>query len=505
MNTPTGGGVWYTMPPIIFGEPQFQTREQELEYKLRQTESQVKQHQDLLEKLRRPHPFASVISINDAEGTVLISCGPQLMEVEKPQHLPNLKPADFVMVHNNTRQIIKIIKREQTGRILLVSRDLGDGWCEVDVPGAGPHAIRYYGTAPKALDRIICDITGALIARNLGPAPAPQAWSGDTGVSWDDVGGLTAAKRELQEAIEGPVTKRELYEKYGKKPTKGVLLWGPPGTGKTLLAKAAATALAKIYGASAKASGWQFVKGPEILDKFVGESERGVRRLFESARDHRQRNGYPAVIFIDEADALLGKRGVTRWEGMERTIVPQFLAEMDGLDETGAIVLLATNRPDVLDPAVVRDGRIDRRIHVARPDRADTEDILRKHLKGKPLDGIELGDFAERIAAEIFSPAHVLYRIRCKGGDDRRFTLGHVVSGALCAGLVERVTQHAIRRDDESGTVTGIRVEDLQTAIADVVDEQAGIDHGADLADFVEPLKDKVERIDRVKTKQEGA
>src|SRR5262249_7038614 len=153
---------------------------------------------------------------------------------------------------------------------------------------------------------------------------------------------------------EDPILHRDLYRALGQKPLKGILLEGPTGVGKTHLARAMATGVCALHNAKPAESGLLVTKGPELLNKYIGESEAGVRRLFESARRHHKEHGCPAIVLLDEADALLGKRGSTRWEGMERTIVPQFLAEMDGMEESHAFVVLTTNRADMLDEAILR-------------------------------------------------------------------------------------------------------------------------------------------------------
>ena len=288
-------------------------------------------------------------------------------------------------------------------------------------------------------DRVLLDPESQIAVRTLGPENA-KTFARDTGVSWDDIGGLEEVKRELREAIEDPVTYRDLLKTFGHKPPKGILLWGPPGTGKTMLAKACATSLAKIYGDSVRESGFHYSKGPDILDKFVGESEAAVRKMFEATRKHFAEHGYPAILFIDEADAILGRRGNSQWEGMVRTIVPMFLAEMDGLDETGALVLLTTNRPDMLDPAVVRDGRIDRRIFVPNPSFEEAVAITKIHLRGRPVEDDKT---AERIVTRLSDQKDV--------------------SGAQLAGAVARVVAHAIRRAKSDG-VAKVTKKDVEGA-----------------------------------------
>ncbi|BAN90334.1 cell division protein CDC48 [Aeropyrum camini SY1 = JCM 12091] len=203
-------------------------------------------------------------------------------------------------------------------------------------------------------------------------------------VRWSDIGGLEDAKQALREAVEWPLKHPEIFEKMGIRPPRGVLLFGPPGTGKTLLAKAVATE-----------SGANFiaVRGPEILSKWVGESERAIRKIFERARQ-----AAPAVVFFDEIDAIAPARGA-RFDtsGVTDRIVNQMLAEMDGIQPlTNVVVIGATNRPDIIDPALLRPGRFDRLIYVPPPDKEARKEIFRIHTKKVPLaDDVDLDRLAE--------------------------------------------------------------------------------------------------------------
>jgi proteasome-associated ATPase len=314
-------------------------------------------------------------------------------------------------------------------------KDTGPGWCEVDAPEGVRRVMTELDFETEAGSRIVLDASGFLAVEDLGKTDNNYLREA-TKISWDDIGGLYSAKEQMIEAVEQPMLHPEIYEAYSQEPIKGVLLYGPPGCGKTLLGKAAATSIAASHGAEAS-TGFIYVKGPEVLSKWVGESEAKIRQLFAMARDHKAETGYPAVIFIDEADALLGRRGRGVSSSVQGTIVPSFLAEMDGLDDTGALVLLATNMPNTLDPAVVRPGRIDRKIKISRPDRDSAKEILEIHLKNKPLYDLDTSSAVDVVLDLVFSPVTTI----------QDGPMAEVLNGAMLEGIVSRAISLAIKAD----------------------------------------------------------
>ncbi len=204
-------------------------------------------------------------------------------------------------------------------------------------------------------------------------------------VRWDDIGGLENIKQELKEAVELPLKDPEKFKKFGIRPPKGILLYGPPGTGKTLLAKAVATESEMNFIS---------IKGPEVLSKWVGESEKAIREVFKKAKQSA-----PAVVFLDEIDAIAPRRGYYSDSGVTERIVNQILTSMDGIENLeGVVVIGATNRPDIIDPALLRPGRFDRLIYIPPPDRETRLKILQIHTKNMPLDSdVDLKKIAERM------------------------------------------------------------------------------------------------------------
>jgi len=260
-------------------------------------------------------------------------------------------------------------------------------------------------------------------------------------------------------------------------------------THNTLLGRAAAGSLARMHGKESASSGFIYIKGPEILDKFVGETESQIRQAFVHGDRHFKEQGYPAIIFVDEADAILMRRGSRTTAGMEMTIVPQFLSCMDGIEDSGVFVLLATNRADTLDPAVIRPGRIDRKIYVAPPTRENAPGIWAIHMRDVPVAKDSSGDQLIQSANDmLFSEQYPLYVIET-ASTKKTFCLGQLVSGALIAGIVERASAIAIDRNNDAAAIEGLRLDDFTAALSYMHKEQYGMNHFDELREFIDNNK----------------
>ena len=284
-------------------------------------------------------------------------------------------------------------------------------------------------------------------------------------VTFADIGGLDEQIERIRDAVQLPFLHRELFERYNLNPPKGVLLYGPPGNGKTLIAKAVAHMLAE-----GTESGGVFlsVKGPELLNKFVGESERLIRLIFARARE-RAASGRPVIVFIDEMDSLLRTRGSGVSSDVETTIVPQFLAELDGVEQLDNVMVIgASNRVDMIDPAVLRPGRLDVKIRVDRPGPRQADDIIRHYLTDDlPLEhGVDAHALARVLVGDIYAQDE--HRHVCDVCDEhgqwRAIHMSDVVSGAMLKNIVDRAKTRAVKASIETGAAAALSVDMLAMA-----------------------------------------
>ena len=297
---------------------------------------------------------------------------------------------------------------------------------------------------------------------------------------WEKVGGQEEALQAIRDAIELPLLHEELFQKFQHATPKGFLLYGPPGCGKTLIGKATAFNLTKQLRNKSGADMREYfmhIKGPEILNMWVGESERMVREIFATAREKR-REGYMPFLFIDEAESILGTRRASRYSSILSTLVPMFCTEMDGIDSLNEVVIiLASNRADLIDPAILRPGRIDRKIKVNRPNKQGAREIYRIYLTDDLPYDAGMMEGAESRAAAIEAlidrlletqfakrEENRLLEVTLRSGRKEALYRSDVVSGAIIASVVERAKGMAIKRSIASGNEEGISETDLQVA-----------------------------------------
>lgn len=273
--------------------------------------------------------------------------------------------------------------------------------------------------------------------------------------SFDEVGGLKSQIDNIKELVEIPLKHADLARDFGITPSKGLLLYGPPGTGKTLIAKAIASMILESDSVDARA--FTYIKGAEMLSMYVGDTEQRITRMFKNAREYSEETGQQAVIFIDEAEAILPKRGSRRSSDVDTTIVPTFLSEMDGFAEHNPFIILSTNIPDNLDDAVLREGRIDVKVPIMRPSKEDAKEIFAIHF-----NGIACHDKVEVLCNYA---AEELYRCDLK----KR------VSGAMIKTIVNSAARAAMKR-----VVVSPKTKKVGVAKEDIVKSLILINHGTD-------------------------
>jgi proteasome-associated ATPase len=336
-------------------------------------------------------------------------------------------------------------------------------------------------------------------------------------VSYEDIGGLGKQIEDIRDAVELPFLYAELFEEHELKPPKGVLLYGPPGCGKTLIAKAVANSLAQQVaektGVTAAHSYFLNIKGPELLNKYVGETERQIRLIFQRAKE-KSAEGFPVIVFFDEMDSLFRTRGSGISSDVENTIVPQLLSEIDGVEGLkNVIVIGASNREDMIDPAILRPGRLDVKIKIERPDADAARDILSKYLTSNvPMHPQEVrsagGDRAQAVQRMVDATIERMYatsdenrflEVTYASGDKEILYFKDFNSGAMIENIVRRAKKMAIKRFLSHGE-KGITLDDLLAAIRDEFKENEDLPNTTNPDDWARISGKKGERIVYVRT-----
>jgi proteasome-associated ATPase len=476
-----------------------------------------------VEKLTQPPAtfgvFLSMVEEEDSVADVFTAGRKMRVSVD-----PSLEPARLVkgveVILNEALNVVEILDQDRQGEVVTVKEHVDDD--RVIVIGRGDesqvailsHALR--GQTVRVGDSLLLDPRSGHVLEKLPKQEIEELVLEEVpNVSYEDIGGLKGQIDAIRDAVELPFLYAELFLEHQLKPPKGVLLYGPPGCGKTLIAKAVAKSLAQQVaektGRSDAHSYFLNVKGPELLNKYVGETERQIRMIFQRAKE-KSDEGFPVIVFFDEMDSLFRTRGSGISSDVENTIVPQLLSEIDGVESLkNVIVIGASNREDMIDPAILRPGRLDVKIKIERPDQEAAADIMAKYLNaGVPIhpDEVRGADKDKALLRMIETTVEHMYapsednrflEVTYQSGDKEILYFKDFNSGAMIENIVARAKKDAIKRFLQSGE-KGIRTADLVKAIRDEFKENEDLPNTTNPDDWARISGKKGERIVYVRT-----
>jgi len=466
-----------------------------------QREAEFKKLSEVTAKLTAPANRIGTLLEIPGEGLarILVGGAEYYANVDPRVEAGDLKIGAQILV-NDAYAVIKTLGYDRNGPILKLAEAMPDGRLRFEQEmGRQPLILQrstgLAGIELKAGDEVRIDPTFRIAIEKLADRTSGKHLLDEVPkITWEQIGGQSEAIAAIRKAVEYPLLHAKTFEQFKFSQPKGFLLYGPPGCGKTLIGQAAAGSLSKLMGQSQQngakeldgrppvtSGAFLHVKGPEILNMWLGESERMVRDLFAQARARRKAGALP-FIFIDEAESVLGTRRAMRSFNISNTLVPMFCSEMDGIESLhDVVIILASNRPDLIDPAVLRPGRIDRKIKVARPNRESSVEILKVYLTEElPLDqGVIAkrgGEQRQAVAALIDETIEAIFKrtdenrllsIRLRNGQSNVLYRGDLVSGAILSSIVQRAKEKAIERTIQSGSPAGLLAEDLFEAVAE--------------------------------------
>jgi proteasome-associated ATPase len=503
---------------------------------LREARDQIVALKEEVDRLAQPPSGFGVFLAACEDSTADVFTGGRKMRVNVSPNvdLDELKPGQEVVL-NEALNVVIAQGFETVGEVVMMKEVLADGERALVISHADEERIVRLA-APlldqvlRAGDSLLLEPRSGYVYERIPKAEVEELILEEVpDIAYTDIGGLTGQIEQIRDAIELPYLHADLYKEHQLRPPKGVLLYGPPGCGKTLIAKAVANSLAKQVRAKAEADsdgskkpeeGKSFflnIKGPELLNKYVGETERHIRLVFQRARE-KASEGMPVIVFFDEMDSIFRTRGSGVSSDVENTIVPQLLSEIDGVEGLeNVIVIGASNREDMIDPAILRPGRLDVKIKIERPDAEAAKDIFSKYILAElplhPDDMAENGgsksatvtEMIQRIVERMYAETEEnrYLEVTYANGDKEVLYFKDFNSGAMIENIVARAKQMAIKQFLESGQ-KGIRVAHLLAACVDEFRENEDLPNTTNPDDWARISGKKGERIVYIRTLVSG-
>jgi proteasome-associated ATPase len=501
-----------------------QTQNAKLAETLRAAREQLAGLKEEVERLTAPpQTYATFLERSTEEGTVTVIVSGRKLEVSLA---PDVRPDDLVPGQevrlNDAMNVVAVAGFEDRGELMTIAELLDDG--RVLVLGHTDdervvHLAQPLRELPlKAGDSVLVDVRANTAVERVPKAEVEQLVLEQVpDVTYDQIGGLQEQVEAIRDAVELPYLHADLFVEHELRAPKGILLYGPPGCGKTMIAKAVANSLAQRVrdrtGREDVKSYFLNVKGPELLNKYVGETERQIRLIFQRARE-KSAEGFPVIVFFDEMESLFRTRGTGVSSDVETTIVPQLLAEIDGVESLKDVVVIgASNREDMIDPAILRPGRLDVKIKVDRPDATAAREIFAVYLhEGLPLAEREVAEHGgdrtvtvehliDRTVEKMYATAadNEFLEVTYANGEKEVLYFKDFNSGAMIESVVARAKKLAIKRLIATGE-KGLTTPDLLTAIREEFRENEDLPNTTNPDDWARISGKKGERIVYVRT-----
>jgi proteasome-associated ATPase len=505
-----------------------QAQNERLVSTLREARDQIVALKEEVDRLAEPPSgYGVFLELFDDGSIDVFASGRKMRVVVSPAvDASELQPGQEVVL-NEAMNVVAVREFERHGEIVMLKEILEDGKRALVIAHSDEEKVvrlaqPLLGTPIRAGDSLLLEPRSQYVFERIPKAEVEELVLEEVpDIDYRDIGGLGPQIEEIRDAVELPYLHADLFLEHKLRPPKGILLYGPPGCGKTLIAKAVANSLAKkVAEVEGRPEGRSFflnIKGPELLNKYVGETERHIRLVFQRARE-KASEGMPVIVFFDEMDSLFRTRGSGVSSDVENTIVPQLLSEIDGVEGLeNVIVIGASNREDMIDPAILRPGRLDVKIKIERPDAQGASDIFSKYLTSDlPLHADDLaehgGDPAATCAAMIQRAVERMYseteenrflEVTYANGDKEVLYFKDFNSGAMIENIVSRAKKMAIK-DLLEHKQRGIRVQHMLAACVDEFRENEDLPNTTNPDDWARISGKKGERIVFIRTLIQG-